>query len=159
MKEHIQTVRYQEVNIYELENEELEDLNNAAIARDQAVNEVTNYSVGAAIRTNDNQIFEGHNVEDPACLVLHAEVNALGNINIPGRESGIKRITVVGGSNGKISFTPPCGHCRQKLVDYLGQDDDPDVLIALTTSTYIRAKLRDLLPLVFAPSLPLQLDK
>ncbi len=145
----------EELSRDDLTDEERGDIEATTAARDEAYAPYFNFSVGAGIRTNDGEFHVGWNVENCAGLILHAEDNAIGSISRKSRESGIKRITIVGGPTEGGSETPiaPCGSCRQKLLEFLRTEDDPDVVMAGTRGNIRRMKLKDMVPLPFYPAL------
>jgi cytidine deaminase len=141
----------------DLTREEENDLIAAENARQNAHAPYSNYLVGAAIRTNDNEVVQGWNVENIVYDGLHAEENAVGRIVEESRKAGLKRIAVVGSPRDLFLPDPvtPCGPCRQKLLELVRPEDNPMVLmsgIGLSTRAQIwKCGLRDLLPLAFYP--------
>jgi cytidine deaminase len=102
------------------------------------------FPVGAAIRTEDGQIFTGANIEVASypegwC----AETTALG-LYIMGGGGKIAEIAVCAEKMDRIT---PCGGCRQRLAEFAGPDaklylcDQTGVVEALT--------MREILPLGF----------
>jgi cytidine deaminase len=152
MKKLIQ-IPLEELNPEELSQPELDDLETALIARLHAHAPYSNFQVGAALRTNDDQVFAGWNVENIVYDGLHAEENAIGRINIESRQQGLKSVMIVGGLQGSESEQPvtPCGACRQKLSEFLRPEDNPMVIMSGVRGKIIKVALRDLLPLGFSP--------
>ncbi|MGL5831060.1 MAG: cytidine deaminase [Candidatus Altimarinota bacterium] len=147
------TIEYQDLAREELSQPELNDLETATLARLNAHAPYSNFKVGATIRTNDDQVFEGWNVENIVYDGLHAEENALGRIPTISREQGLKSIIVVGGPHQTDSeeIVTPCGACRQKLLEFIRVEDNPSVIMGGIRGRIIKVNLRDLLPFGFSP--------
>lgn len=119
---------------------------NAAIAASRrAYAPYSNFRVGAALQTEDGQIFSGCNVENAAYpATICAERTALVKAVSEG-ERKFARLAVVSSSGGA-----PCGTCRQMLYEF-----SPDlwVIIArLDGAVVAKVSLRELLPRGFGPS-------
>ncbi|MFA4814742.1 MAG: cytidine deaminase [Candidatus Gracilibacteria bacterium] len=138
----------------ELTGEELADLEEALLAREEAYAPYSNYLVGACLRTNDDAVVHGWNVEDISYAALHAEKNAIGRVLQKSRPSGLKRVTVIGGLRGQDAedIATSCGDCRQALLEVILPEDNPQIIMAGVHGAVIRANLRDLLPLGFFPA-------
>ena len=88
---------------------------NAASIRKNSYSVYSNYKVGACIRTEDNQLFSGTNVENASYSVTCcAETGAI--MSMIG--AGITKIAevLVIGSGSKICT--PCGACRQRIREF-----------------------------------------
>lgn len=155
MGQKVFTIKWEDLGREELDKEELADLEIATKARLNARAPYSKYLVGAAIRTKDQEVSSGWNVENVVYAALHAEEGALARILPASRDAGLKRITVVGSPAGQETENPvpPCGLCRQKLVEFLRRIDDPEVIMAGVRGRVIKANLRDLLPLGFFPEI------
>jgi len=105
----------------------------------------SNFQVGAALLSTDNQVFTGCNVESSSYgLTICAERVALTKALSEGTTDFDKIVIYA----GKEDYCPPCGACRQLLFDYA-----PDLSIILTNGQdYQTHKLKDLLPLAFEDS-------
>lgn len=144
-----------------LEREQLDrrqklDLKKATLARLSAYAPNSNFLVGAAIRTNDGKVYPGWNVENIVYAGAHAEGTAITRMTPESRESGIHRVTVVGGPRGMEDYdipTLPCGICRQFLYEFVREGDDPEVISAGIKGQVLRMYLRDLLPEAFYPEI------
>ena len=110
-------------------------------ARDHAHAPYSNFQVGAALLTTDGGVFGGCNVENaayPVCLC--AERGALSAAVAAGLQpDGLVAAVVV---TDVAELTPPCGACRQALVEFAGQ------LPVLLANRHIRQlhRLENLLP-------------
>ena len=89
----------------------------AAMARAYAP--YSKFPVGAAILAEDGRVYEGANIENLAfpqgwC----AECTAIGAMVM----AGAKRIVEIGVIAEKMAFCPPCGGCRQKILEFASPD-------------------------------------
>ena len=79
----------------------------------------SNFRVGAALRTDKGNIFQGVNVENVAYPEgTCAEAGAIAAM-IAGGDTKIAEVYVVADSPTPV---PPCGGCRQKLAEFAGGD-------------------------------------
>ncbi len=105
----------------------------------------SHFKVGAALLTEEGEIFTGCNVESSSySLTICAERVALTKALSEGR---IKfKAIAISARDGE--FCPPCGACRQLLYDYA-----PDLEVILTNGSENRTfKLKELLPHAFEDS-------
>ncbi len=120
-------------------------------AREKAYVPYSNFRVGAALLTDDDQLFTGCNIEISSYSpTLCAERTAIFKAVSEGHRK-IKAIAVVGDSN----FTYPCGVCRQVIREF---GKDAVIIIANSEDEYRIYKLEDLLPYSFGPE-DLQVSK
>jgi len=83
--------------------------------REQAHVPYSNFKVGAAFLTEDNNIITGCNVENAAYPQSQcAEASAIGNLISQGYKS-IKEVVVIG--SGDL-LSSPCGGCRQRIREF-----------------------------------------
>jgi len=97
-------------------------------------------SVGAFLRTKNNRIFHGVNVdiECSAPCSICAEYSAIGTMVSEGDEE-IETIVAFSHENGVL---PPCGKCRQ----FISEFGDPYVIIQVNQQLK-KVKLSELYPL------------
>lgn len=75
----------------------------------------SDFHVGVALRTEDDQYFAGCNVENIAFGSTQcAEVNAIGSMIAAGANH-ITDCLIIGGGE---DICPPCGNCRQVLAEF-----------------------------------------
>ena len=77
------------------------------------------FPVGAAILADDGQVYKGANIENLAfpqgwC----AECTAIGAMVM----GGAQKIREIGVIAEKLAFCPPCGGCRQKILEFADQN-------------------------------------
>lgn len=111
----------------------------------------SDFKVGAALLAEDGTVYTGCNIENAAygpsnCAERTAFFKAV--------SEGVRTfsaICIVGGKGGELtSYTPPCGVCRQVMMEFC----DPDtfqIILATGEGDHRIYKLKDLLPLGFGP--------
>ena len=126
------------------------ELVNLAIeAMGKAYTPYSNFKVGAALLTDDGEVYIGCNIENAAysptvCAERVAFFSAVRDC-----KRKFAKIAVVGGMNGKLSsFTYPCGVCRQVMREFC---DDDFVLIVSDGKDIKEHTLADILPFSFSP--------
>lgn len=124
---------------------ELSNLVEKAIeAKSKAYAPYSNFPVGAALVTENNKIYLGANVENASYgLTVCAERIAAFKAVLEG-EKKFKAIAIAGITD---DFLPPCGACRQVLLELCGKDIDV-ILINSKKETRIY-KLNQLIPFSF----------
>lgn len=116
----------------------------AVAAKSKALPTYSNFHVGAALKTKDGKIYTGSNIESSSySLTICAERTAL----FTALHSGEKEFEAVAVAGDADSLTPPCGACRQVLMDHCGPD--LDVVLVSPDMKYKVYKLKELLPLSF----------
>ncbi len=105
--------------------EDLQKLIEAAKnARENASAPFSDFKVGAALLTNDDEIFTGCNIENASYgLTMCAERVAIFKAISEGRRE-FQKIVVAADTE---DLTPPCGACRQIIWEFCG-----DVEVVLT---------------------------
>jgi cytidine deaminase len=122
-------------------NEEL--VTAAKEARENSYAPYSDFRVGAAIETDDGEIYTGCNVESASYgLTVCAERVAIWKAISEGKHK-IKNIAVVADTK---ELTPPCGVCRQIIWEFGG-----NVLVTLANLNGGRetVEMKDLLPRAF----------
>ena len=110
----------------------------------------SHFHVGAALLCRDGRVWTGCNIENAAFgpTVCAERVAFFSAIRDGARD--FERIAVVGGEEGRImSFTYPCGVCRQVMREFCGDD----FAVIVSDGKEIREiALGDLLPHSFSPA-------
>ncbi|KPH10886.1 cytidine deaminase [Chryseobacterium sp. ERMR1:04] len=155
MKKDIQ-VRYEYFkNSVELSDIEKTLLERAKQARENAYAPYSNFLVGCSILLENGEIFSGNNQENAAFPSgLCAERTAIFWVaaNFPNEK--IKKIFIVGGPrefNVKNPPIPPCGACRQSLIEYeTKQNENIDLYFSSMNDEVVKVNsIKDLLPFYF----------
>lgn len=104
----------------------------------------SNFHVGAALLTEDDQVFTGCNIEIASYSpTICAERTAIFKAISEGHKK-IKAIVVVGDANP----TFPCGVCRQVIKEF---GKDATIIIANSEDEYNEYTIDELLPYSFGP--------
>ncbi|MBE6725735.1 MAG: cytidine deaminase [Ruminococcaceae bacterium] len=108
------------------------------------------FQVGAALLCADGTVYTGCNIENAAYgPTVCAERVAFFSAVRDGEREFVK-IAVVGGLEGKIvSFTHPCGVCRQVMREFCRDDFE---ILAFDGKTVRSSTLIEMLPDSFSPS-------
>ena len=118
----------------------------ADAARANAWCPYSHYPVGAALETDDARVFAGCNVENASYPAgICAERVALG----AAIAAGARRFVRIVITSAAVAPTPPCGICRQALVEFA-----PALEIFAVTPDGLTARwsLAELLPAPFTPA-------
>lgn len=111
----------------------------------------SDFRVGAALLAKDGTVYTGCNIENAAygpsnCAERTAFFKAV--------SEGVRdfeAICVVGGKGGRLTtYTPPCGVCRQVMMEFC-RPTDFQVILAVSKDDYVVYQLEDLLPMGFGP--------
>ena len=112
----------------------------------------SNFCVGAALLCADGKIFTGCNVENAAYGPSNcAERTAVFKAISEGSKDFVA-IAIVGGKNGVMEdFCPPCGVCRQVMMEFCDPKEFK-IILAVDKETYKIMTLEELLPMGFGPA-------
>ncbi len=121
----------------------------AILAREQSYSVYSHFQVGACLEGRSGKTYQGCNIENAAYSVtICAERTAFFKAVSEG-EKEFERIVIVGGKkNQSLELCPPCGVCRQVMMEFC----DPDkfqIILARTKEDYEIHLLKELLPLGF----------
>ena len=120
-------------------------------AREKSYSPYSNYRVGAALLTAGGKVFCGCNVENAAyspgiCAERTAFVKAVSE-----GERAFQAIAVVGGpAEGNPEVAPPCGVCRQVMMEFCNPDKF-EIVLGTGAEDYQVYTLAELLPQGFGP--------
>ncbi|MBI5021033.1 MAG: cytidine deaminase [Ignavibacteriales bacterium] len=107
----------------------------------------SNLRVGAALLTSSNKIYTGCNIENSSfSLTICAERTAI----FKAISNGERKFKAIAINSDKIEFIPPCGACRQVLLDLAG---DIDIVLSNRKGKITVTKLNILLPASFNNSI------
>jgi cytidine deaminase len=120
---------------------QIELVNKARSAMDNSYSPYSHFRVGAAILTDDGNIFTGSNIENVSySLTMCAERVAI----FKALSEGHRTFTDLAISTSSNTPTFPCGACRQVLFEF-----GPNIKIHLEGNEKRVFTLRDLLPYAF----------
>ena len=135
-----------------MNNERIETLiEEAFAARKMAYTPYSHFQVGAALLTEKGGIYRGCNIENAAYTPTNcAERTAF----FKAVSEGVKEfdaICIVGGKGGVVTeYAPPCGVCRQVMMEFC----DPEtfqIILAVDAKHYDIYTLKEMLPKGFGP--------
>lgn len=133
-----------------MENLQYTDLVKAALeARAFAYVPYSHYAVGAALLTEEGEIYRGGNIENASYGATNcAERTAIFKAVSEGRRH-FTAIAIAGGMEGcePVDYAYPCGICRQVMQEFAGKGFR--VLVARSASDYKEYLLEELLPCGF----------
>ncbi len=142
-------------SITELDAIEKALFNKAKNARENAYAPYSNFLVGCSVLLENGEIYIGNNQENAAYPSgLCAERTALFWIGANFPDEKIKKIFIIGGPrkfSEKTPPIPPCGSCRQSLMEYeTKQHENIDVYFSnLNEEVFKVNSVKDLLPFYF----------
>lgn len=129
--------------------EDLELVKLAIEAKKNAYVPFSNFKVGAVLLTKTGEVFKGANVECSSYgMTICAERCALVKAVSEGYKE-FSKIALVGGMNDELTYTTPCGACRQFLSDF---NLNLEVLMGYEENGELKIKsmlLKELLPETF----------
>ena len=111
----------------------------------------SHFKVGAALFAKNGNVYGGCNIENAAytpsnCAERTAFFKAV--------SEGVKEfeaIAIVGGPEGKVTdYTPPCGVCRQVMMEFCNPDTF-QIIVAVDRDNYRTYTLKEMLPEGFGP--------
>lgn len=118
-------------------------------AREKSYAPYSKFHVGACLRTKTNRIFTGCNIENAAYTPTNCAERTAFFKAVSDGEHEFTRITIVGGNEDGIKdLCPPCGVCRQVMMEFC----DPEsflVILAKSIEEYKIYTLKELLPMGF----------
>ena len=128
------------------------------VAHEAAVHAYAPYSrfkVGAAILLKNGQIISGNNQENavyPSGMCAERVALYYAASRFPETQIEKIAITAIGGEKAANEPVPPCGNCRQALLEYEIKFGEPiEVIMAGEKGeVYIMKSVSDLLPLSFS---------
>ena len=130
----------------------VELINYAKKAMNNAYAPYSNFCVGAALLTDDGTVYTGCNIENASYTPTNcAERTAIFKAVSEGIRD-FQAICIVGGKDGVLTeYAAPCGVCRQVMMEFC----DPEtfqIILAVDKEKYDIFTLKELLPLGFGPS-------
>jgi cytidine deaminase len=122
---------------------QLELLKHARAARERAYAPYSAFSVGAAVRSGDGQIFTGCNIENASYgLSICAERVAVFNAV----SAGVNEVVQLAICTDASSPSTPCGACRQVLWEFA---QSAEVVLGNVHGTVVISSMKELFPKPF----------
>jgi len=109
------------------------------------------FRVGAALLAKNGSIYTGCNIENAAYTPSNCAERTAFFKAVSDGVTEFSAICIVGGQDGVLTeYTPPCGVCRQVMMEFC----DPEkfeIILAAGAEDYRILKLKELLPMGFGP--------
>ncbi len=113
-------------------------------AKEKSYSPYSNFRVGAALLTTEGKVYKGTNIENAAYgSTMCAERTAVFTAKVNGAEE----FSAIAITSDSKDFIPPCGSCRQVLLELCGEE--LDVHITNGKGEVKSLKLKELLPFSF----------
>ncbi|MFA3781956.1 cytidine deaminase [Melioribacteraceae bacterium 4301-Me] len=113
-------------------------------AKSKGLPKYSNFHVGAALLTKDGKIFHGANIENSSYgLTICAERTAAFSAIIEGE----REFSAIAIASDAKDFLPPCGACRQVLLELCGKE--LEVVMINHNQKIKKIKLSELIPFSF----------
>ena len=135
-----------------MEKARIQELIDTAIAQlSYSYTPYSHFKVGAALLGKNGQIYTGCNIENAAYTPTNcAERTAFFKAVSEGVRE-FEAICIVGGPEGKLTdYAPPCGVCRQVMMEFCSPKEF-QIILAKGTEEYKIYRLEELLPKGFGP--------
>ena len=117
----------------------------ALLAKEKAYAPYSRFRVGAALLAKDGSIYTGCNIENSSYgLTICAERTAI----FKAYSEGNREFVAIAVVSDSPEHTPPCGACRQVLMDLAG---NIDFVMRNAKKDVQIIKLNSLLPMAFTP--------
>lgn len=125
----------------------------AISAREMAYTPYSGFQVGAALLTKSGKIIQGCNIENATFTPTNCAERTAFFKAVSEGEREFEAIAIVGGKGGEAinEYCPPCGVCRQVMMEFC----DPDsfkIILAKSPGEWRVYTLSELLPLGFSSS-------
>ncbi|MGN0371365.1 MAG: cytidine deaminase [Enterocloster sp.] len=123
----------------------------AIAAMQNSYSPYSHFRVGAALLTKSGKLYHGCNIENAAYTPTNCAERTAFFKAVSEGELDFDAICIVGGKDGILEeYAPPCGVCRQVMMEFC----DPEtfkVILATDETHYTEFSLKELLPLGFGP--------
>ena len=132
-------------------------MSKAFAVRDKAYAPYSQFRVGAALLLDNEEIVLGSNQENasyPSGLCAERTAVYAAGAQFPDNKIEVIAISASSMKHKVVTPVPPCGACRQALVEYEVKQDSPiEIYFMGETGKVIKADaIKDLLPLIFDAS-------
>lgn len=121
-------------------------------ARERAYSPYSHFQVGAALLAEDGRIFTGCNIENAAYSVTNCAERTAFFKAVSEGVYDFQGIAIVGGAGGQepSGLCPPCGVCRQVMMEFCNPETF-QIILAVDKEHYDIYTLKELLPQGFGP--------
>lgn len=139
-----------EINMNETDIKKLAE--RALSAREKAYAPYSMFRVGAALLAKSGNIYEGCNIENAAYTPTNCAERTAFFKAVSEGEREFTAIAVAGGAQSAAvkNFCPPCGVCRQVMMEFCNPQEF-QIILAQSRENYRIFTLEELLPMGFGP--------
>jgi cytidine deaminase len=132
-----------------MSDRELIDL--AIEARNNAYTPYSDFKVGAALLSKEGKVYKGCNIENAAYTPTNCAERTAFFKAVSEGATDFEAIAIVGGyDKDGLKFCPPCGVCRQVMMEFC--ESDKFRILLLDEDDEIKSYLlKDVLPFGFGP--------
>jgi cytidine deaminase len=130
------------------------ELVSAAIAaRKMAYTPYSGFQVGAALLTKGGKVYQGCNIENATYTPTNCAERTAFFKAVSEGEYEFQRIAIVGGKGEALSgeICPPCGVCRQVMMEFCDPDSF-EIILVKNDEAWETYTLRQLMPFGFSPA-------
>ena len=113
-------------------------------AKELSYSPYSNFRVGAALLAKDGNIYKGANIENASYGLTMCAERTAAYAGMLDKQKEFSAIAIVSDSN---DYIPPCGACRQVLLELCG--NNLEVIITNGKDESKIYKIRDLIPFSF----------
>ena len=135
-----------------MEKARIQELIDTAIAQlSYSYTPYSHFKVGAALLGKNGQIYTGCNIENAAYTPTNCAERTAFFKAVSEGEREFEAICIVGGPEGKLTdYAPPCGVCRQVMMEFCSPKEF-QIILAKGKEDYKIYRLEELLPRGFGP--------
>ena len=110
------------------------------------------FRVGAALLTREGKIYTGCNIENVSYTPTNCAERTAFFKAVSEGERNFQAIAIAGGAGGaaELDYCPPCGVCRQVMMEFCDEKTFQVILVKSETE-YRVMTLEELFPLGFGP--------
>lgn len=121
----------------------------AICARKKSYSPYSHFQVGACLEGKSGNYYTGCNIENAAYSVTNCGERTAFFKAVSEGEKEFSRIVIVGGKeNQGLELCPPCGVCRQVMMEFCNPETF-EIILPVSEEQYEIYLLKDLLPLGF----------
>ena len=118
--------------------------------RERAYIPYSGFGVGAALLAKDGQVFGGCNIENATYTPTNCAERTAFFKAVSEGVTEFEAIAIVGGrKDGELEFCPPCGVCRQVMMEFCNPKEFL-VLLGTSETDYRVFRLEELMPYGFS---------
>lgn len=123
----------------------------AILAREQAYTPYSHFRVGAALLGRSGRIYRGCNIENAGYTPSNCAERTAFFKAVSEGETEFDMIAIVAGpQDGELTFTAPCGVCRQVMMEFCDYESF-QIVLATSPDNYQVFTLKEMLPWGFGP--------